>query len=85
MVVGLVAEEVTPMTPQPTDITSLHLAAAAFLMFGWSWVALPDWFGIVRTVMMALGGLVVIALVLIVAVAIISGLMGMIGKLRRKN
>jgi hypothetical protein len=71
------------MTEPPTEITSLPTNAAAMLMFGWNWVALPDWFGVVRTVMMVLGGLVVIVLVLIVAIAIISGVMGMIGKLRR--
>lgn len=50
----------------------------------WSgWGTLPDWFGIFRTVMMALGGLVVVAIVLVVAIAIISGVLGMVGKLRR--
>ena len=67
------------------NIPSLPIAAAVFLMFGWSWVALPDWLGVVRTVMMVLGGLVVIAIVLIVAIAIISGVMGMIGKLRKRS
>ncbi len=50
-----------------------------------SWSVMPDWFGMLRTVMMVLGGLVVIAIVLVVSVAIISGVMGMIGKLRKRS
>ncbi len=46
---------------------------------------MPDWIGMLRTVMMVLGGLVVMAIVLVVAVAVISGVMGMLGKLRRKS
>jgi len=45
----------------------------------------PDWFGILRTVMMVIGGLVVVAIILIVAVAIISGVMGMVGRLRGRR
>ena len=51
----------------------------------WSAAALPDWFGMMRTVMMMLGGIVVVAIVLIVAVAIISGVMGMVGRLRKRG
>lgn len=68
---------------------SLHppvsLIITAIVWFsGWEWLALPDLYGIFRTVMMVLGGLVVVAIMLIVAVAIISGVMGMVGRLRKK-
>ena len=61
------------------------IAGVASMGLAWRWSALPDWLGIVRSVMMVLGGLVVIVLVLIVAVAVISGVMGMIGNLRKKS
>ncbi|MCU0305576.1 MAG: hypothetical protein MUC56_16095 [Thermoanaerobaculales bacterium] len=41
-----------------------------------------DWFGALRVVMMVLGGLVVVAIILVVGVAIVSGVLGMIGRLR---
>lgn len=62
----------------PTTIIGMH-------GFGFGRHGLPDWFGVLRTVMMALGGVVVIAIVLVVSVAIISGVMGMIGRLRRRR
>ena len=65
-------------------IPSLSISALV-LVSGLVWAALPGWFGVIRTVMMALGGLVVIAIVLIVTVAIVSGVTGMIGKLKRKG
>ena len=64
---------------------SLPIVAATTLDFRSSWVSMPDWIGMLRTVMMVLGGLVVMAIVLVVAVAVISGVMGMLGKLRRKS
>lgn len=68
-------------------IAAAHDTVSA-LMLGTSWngwVSLPDWFGIFRTVMMALGGLVVVAIVLVVAVAVVSGVMGMIGNIKKKG
>ena len=59
-------------------------AALAFAV-SWDWGRFPNWFGIFRAVMMTLGGLVVIALVLVVAVAVISGVVGMIGNLRKRS
>jgi len=61
------------------------IAAALFVALSWSTAALPDWFGMIRTVMMVLGGIVVIIIVLVVAIAIISGVMGMIGNLRKRS
>ena len=78
-------EEDGSMTSWRNKAEVLLILVASVLVVGWSWGSATDWFGILRTVMMVLGGLVVIALVLIVAIAIISGVMGMIGKLRRKN
>jgi len=63
----------------------LPIATVGILAYGLVRHALPDWFGVVRTVMMALGGVVVIAIVLVVSVAIISGVMGMLGRLRKKS
>ena len=63
----------------------LPIATVGIYAFGFFWHALPDWFGVVRTVMMALGGVVVIAIVLVVSVAIISGVMGMIGRLLKRS
>lgn len=63
----------------------LPVATAGLLVFGASRRAFPDWLAVVRTVMMALGGVVVIAIVLVVSVAVISGVMGMIGRLRKRN
>ena len=68
------------------SVTSFALPVVAAVLLVSAGVAVaPDWFGILRTVMMIAGGLVVVALVLIVAVAIISGVMGMIGKLGRRR
>ena len=53
--------------------------------FGWSRAALPDWYEVIRGAMMGLGGLVVVGLMLIVMVAVVSGLAGMIGKLKKRN
>lgn len=64
---------------------SLPIAAATTLEFRLSSGSMPDWIGMLRTVMMVLGGLVVIAIVLVVAVAVISGVMGMIGGLRKRS
>lgn len=61
------------------------IAGVVSMGLEWRSFALPDWLGIARSVMMVLGGLVVIALILIVAVAVVSGVMGMIGKLRKKS
>jgi amino acid transporter len=58
---------------------------AGSLVRGVSGSASPDWFGVLRTVMMVLGGIVVIAIVLVVSVAIISGVLGMIGRLRKRS
>jgi len=63
----------------------LPIATVGILAYGLVRCAFPDWFGVVRTVMMALGGVVVIAIVLVVSVAIISGVMGMIGRLRKRR
>ena len=71
------------MTLPQFIVASVPSVAALVVVFSWSWGTFPDWFGVVRTVMMVLGGLVVTAIVLIVAVAVISGVMGMIGNLRR--
>jgi hypothetical protein len=51
----------------------------------WSSGRALDWFGVLRTVMMVVGGLVVLGLVLVVSIAVISGIMGMIGKLRKER
>lgn len=61
------------------------VAGAVTMGLAWRWSALPDWLGIVRSVMMVLGGLVVIVLILVVAIAVVSGVMGMIGNLRKPN
>ena len=61
------------------------IVATAAMMFLWAGFAMPDWFGMLRSAMMFVGGLVVIAIVLVVSIAIISGVMGMIGKLRRRS
>ena len=58
---------------------------AAVVALGLALPAFPDWFGIVRTVMMVLGGLVVVAIILVVAIAIVSGVLGMIGRLKGKS
>ena len=61
------------------------IVATAAMMFLWAGFAMPDWFGMLRSAMMFVGGLVVIAIVLVVSIAIISGVMGMIGKLRGRS
>jgi len=61
------------------------IATALVVALSWSAATLPDWFGMIRTVMMVLGGIVVIIIVLVVAIAIISGVMGMIGNLRKPS
>ena len=66
-------------------IVSISIMTALAFGFSWNRGGIPNWFGIFRAVMMALGGLVVIAIVLVVAVAIISGVMGMIGNLRKRS
>lgn len=66
-------------------IASLPGIAALVIGINWDRGGLPDWFGIFRTVMMALGGLVVTAIVLVVAIAIVSGVMGMVGNLRKRS
>lgn len=66
-------------------VALISIMTALAFGFSWNWAGFPNWFGIFRTVMMALGGLVVIAIVLVVAVAIISGVMGMIGNLRKRR
>ena len=63
----------------------LPIVTAGTLVQGLGWGAFPGWFGVLRTVMMALGGVVVIAIVLVVSVAIISGVLGMIGRLRKRR
>ena len=55
------------------------------LAFGVSRRGTPDWFGVLRTVMMVVGGIVVVAIILVVSVAIISGVLGMIGRLRKRH
>jgi hypothetical protein len=65
-------------------VASISIIAAVAFGYGWYRAGFPDWFGIFRTVMMALGGLVVIAIVLVVAVAVVSGVMGMVGNLRKR-
>ena len=59
------------------------IAAAAMLALGWAGLSFADLYGVLRTVMMVLGGFVVVAIVLVVAVAIISGVLGMVGRLRK--
>jgi len=44
-----------------------------------------DWFEVLRTVMLVVGGIVVVAIVLVLSVAIISGVLGMIGRLRKRR
>jgi hypothetical protein len=65
------------------DIPAPLMATIAAAALGWNAPALAEWFGVVRTIMMVLGGIVVVAIVLIVAVAITSGVMGMLGRLRK--
>ncbi len=66
-------------------VPSLLTFAVLALAPGWDRGGFPNWFGILRAVMMAVGGLVVIAIVLVVAVAVISGVMGMIGNLKKRS
>ena len=66
-------------------VASIPIVAAVAFGYEWNLAKSPDWFGIFRTVMMALGGMVVIAIVLAVAIAIVSGVMGMIGNLRKRR
>ena len=66
-------------------VASISIAAALAFGISWNRGGLPNWFGIFRTVMMALGGLVVVAIVLVVAIAVISGVMGMVGNLRKRR
>lgn len=73
------------MTSPTFHLPTPLIATALFVALSWSAAALPDWFGMVRTVMMVLGGTVVIIIVLVVAIAIISGVMGMIANLRKPN
>lgn len=61
------------------------IAGAVGMGLAWKWSGSPDWLGLVRTVMMTLGGLVVIAIILVVAVAVVSGVLGMAGRLRKKS
>ena len=70
------------MTKPTSRIEWTVIAVAVALALGWSRAQAPDWYGILRGVMMVAGGLVVFALVLIVMVAVISGVIGMIGKLK---
>lgn len=73
------------MTHLRTGTENVMIVVAVALVFGWSWGQAPDWYGMIRTVMMIAGGLVVIVLVLVVSIAIISGVMGMIGKLKKRS
>ncbi len=73
------------MTAHRPAVASLFGVAALVIGVRFFRVAFPDWFSVVRTVMMALGGVVVIAIVLVVAVAIISGVIGMVGNLRKPH
>jgi choline-glycine betaine transporter len=57
------------------------LSAAAVPVLGTA--AARDWFGVLRAVLMVLGGFVVVAITLVVGVAIVSGVLGMVGRLRR--
>lgn len=66
-------------------VASISIVTALAFGISWNWGGFPNWFGIFRAVMMALGGLVVIAIVLVVAVAVLSGVMGMIGNLRKRR
>jgi len=71
----------SPFIHLPTSL----IAAVLVVSLSSSAASYPDWFGMFRTVMMVLGGIVVIGIMLVVAVAIISGVMGMIGKLGKKS
>jgi hypothetical protein len=85
VVVGWSPEEDHPVTRTPSKAEWTVVVTAVCLALGWSSASAPDWYGILRGVMMVVGGLVVIALVLIVMVAVISGVMGMIGRLKKRG
>jgi hypothetical protein len=84
-VIGSCTEEEHPVTKPTSKVEWTVVLVAAVMALGWSGAQAPDWYGIFRVVMMTVGGLVVIALVLIVMVAVISGVMGMIGRLKKKS
>lgn len=73
------------MTHLRTRTENVMIVVAIALVFGWSWGQAPEWYGMIRTVMMITGGLVVLVLVLVVSIAIISGVMGMAGRLKKKS
>ena len=73
------------MRPAIQPVPMSFLGTAPACVSNWRLLAAPDWFGIIRTVMMVLGGLVVVAIVLTVAVAVIAGVSGMIGKIKGKG
>jgi uncharacterized protein involved in cysteine biosynthesis len=79
------AEEAHPVPAHRS--TAVSIPGAAALLTGVSRYrgAFPDWFGVLRTVMMVLGGVVVIATVLVVAIAVISGVIGMMGNLGKRS
>ena len=72
---------IAPAFDSPTS----SILTVVVVTLTWSAAASPDWFGLVRTVMMVLGGIEVVAIGLIVAVAIVSGGRGLIGRLGRKR
>jgi hypothetical protein len=61
------------------------VATATMSALGLAMDSTPDLVGVLRTVMKVLGGFVVVALVLIVFVAIVSGVIGMAGRLKKRS
>lgn len=81
----MVPEEVTTVTAAVSPAHQAHTLAFGAALASRAHLAMSDWFDVVRSVMMVAGGVVVIVLVLVVGVAIVSGLLGMIGRLRRRG
>lgn len=64
-------------------VLTRHVAKTAFVASSLTQPAPSGWMELGRTVMMTVGGVVVLALILIVGVAIVSGVLGMIGRLKK--
>ena len=73
------------MTSPAPDLPIAFSGIAVFML---SWLRLStsaDVLGLARAVLMALGGLVVIAIFLVVAVAIVSGVIGMVEGIKKRR